>query len=221
MHSAGEDRPIIVCPLRYEWKRLRRVVHVSRFDWLCCGPGAAGVRRAAEVIGETRRVVILAGLAGGLTQRAKAGTALFVAEVVDPVSHERWRPAWPAIQSSAAMRTCIITSTGVSVTTTAEKASLAARSGADAVDLESVSFAKAATARGWRWGIVRGISDGPDQSLPQGIDQWVGANGRTNLGSVLMSLARQPMLIPQLRIVASNGKAALRSACTLIASAEC
>jgi hypothetical protein len=220
--ESEQTRPIIICPLRRELRLLQRSApRGADVEWLCCGPGPRGVEVAAKTIGASKRTVILAGLAGGLTHRASAGTALVAAEVVEPTSFERWRSTWQSFQSDAPLPLCIVTSTDECVTTPAAKAALAARTGADMVDLESVAFAKAATALGWQWAVVRGISDGPDQALPPGIDGWVDSTGRTRFGSVLMALARRPALIPALFNMASTSKAALRRTGMLIARVEC
>jgi nucleoside phosphorylase len=113
---------------------------------------------------------------------------------------------------------CAIVSTAHIVTTVAAKAELAARTGADMVDLESAAFASEAQRLGWNWLIVRGVSDGAEDSLPHEIDQWVDATGRTRPGAVALSLLRQPTLAPSLWQLARTSRAAMNNAARLAQS---
>lgn len=40
---------------------------------------------------------------------------------------------------------------------------------ADIIDMESAAFAPGATAAGWRWTILRGLSDNTENALPEAI----------------------------------------------------
>jgi hypothetical protein len=63
--------------------------------------------------------------------------------------------------------------------------------------------------------VIRGISDGYNDTLPDGVEQWTSANGRTRIGAVLGSLARRPMrlptLVPQLLALGRRSGAAMQA----------
>jgi hypothetical protein len=83
------------------------------------------------------------------------------------------------------------------------------------VDMESAAFARVAEAAGWNWRVIRGISDGYNETLPDGVEQWTSANGRTRIGAVLGSLARRPLrlptLVPQLLALGRRSGAAMQA----------
>ena len=110
----------------------------------------------------------------------------------------------------------MIFSTSRIVTTPAAKAELAARTGADLVDLESAAFADSAVKLGWNWAIVRGVSDGADEFLPDGIEQWVDAAGRTRVAVVALAFLQRPALAPTLWRTACAGRAAMADAARLV-----
>jgi nucleoside phosphorylase len=191
------DGAIIVCPLQFERDALRRTSLTSHFDLQCCGIGARAIDRWVRDLPPVDRPVILAGLAGGLNNRFPAGSAWWITNVVRDDQSADWSP--PVIGfgvSGAAPTRCIITSAMDSVTNVARKRWLRDQSGADLVDLESAAFAQAASERGLRWGIVRGVSDDASTSLPSNIDQWVDSRGKPRLFIILRSIIAQPALLP-------------------------
>jgi len=74
-----------------------------------------------------------------------------------------------------------------------EKAALQARTDCDLVDLESGGFCEVATAFGWRFGVVRGVSDGADDELPAWMMRLVEVDGSLALGGLLRALAASPL----------------------------
>jgi hypothetical protein len=96
------------------------------------------------------------------------------------------------------------------------KLDLAARTGADLVDLESAAFARAATAAGWRWLIVRGVSDELNDRLPPSLQSWVGHDGQAKWRSVVAGVIRRPTAIPALRRLQRSGQAGMFRAATVI-----
>ena len=73
-----------------------------------------------------------------------------------------------------------------------------ARAGADLVDLESVAFAEIATDRGWRWAIVRGVSDDAGSPLPAGVESWVDRRGRSRPLRTAGAVVRHPAMVASL-----------------------
>jgi adenosylhomocysteine nucleosidase len=207
-------RPVVVCPLQFELRELRRHGVGRRAGLARCGLGGAGVRAWAARF--TPRVdaprVILAGTAGGLRGGAATGSAYAVSEVVDQTGR-RWPTAWPP---PSGVRTAIVLHSETVLTTSEEKRRAGERFGAELVDMESGVFAEIATARGWHWAVVRGVSDDADAVLPADIGAWLHPGGRLRPLRIARSLARHPTLLgPALRVQA-GGRRALRSVAEVV-----
>jgi len=102
------------------------------------------------------------------------------------------------------------------LTTPAAKRAWAERSGADLVDLESAAFARIAETWGWKWGIVRGIGDGPDATLPGEIGTWVDGRGRSRPGRVLRAVMGGRVGVGQLARLRADGIAAMTAAAVVL-----
>jgi hypothetical protein len=110
----------------------------------------------------------------------------------------------------------LIGSADRTLTTARAKEDWARQTGADLVDQESVAFARAAADRGWPWTIVRGVGDGPQAVLPDGIDGWVDDRGRTRAAAVCRAVATGRAGVRQLNRLRSDGLAAMRAAAEII-----
>ena len=215
---------LIVCPLRFEARALRRALHrhgVEGFRIICCGPGASGIERwAATASLPESSPVVLAGVAGSLREDLRAGEARVIDHVVSISDDESWTPplhlTTDAARDSAASLTTIVSTPSI-IRGRDERLAIAQRLGAHMVDLESVAFARIACARRWRWGIVRGVSDDPATSMPRDMDRWIAPNGRTRTLTVLAGLLMRPSLARDLRCLHHNSKAALDAAAQLLA----
>ncbi len=102
------------------------------------------------------------------------------------------------------------------LTTPAAKRAWAERSGADLVDLESAAFARIAVEKGWVWAVVRGVSDGPDATLPGDIDTWVDGSGRARPGRVFRAIRRGDVGIRRLMRLRADGVAAMSAAAAVL-----
>lgn len=212
-HSPDEtlkaaEPPLVFCPLGFE---RRAFLRFGKLPVVTTGPGADGVRRAFATRDSwpvrNPRFVVLLGLAGSLDARLAPGTDHACAEVV------------AADAGSAPLRSTLIPGATVRVvehtivaTTPDEKSRLAAASRAQLVDMESHAFASCAEAAGLRWGIVRGVSDGADETLPAELAGFVDARGETGLARVLAAIARRPSLVPALMRIGHTSRLALRNA---------
>jgi adenosylhomocysteine nucleosidase len=197
----------LVCALEFERSALAALARRRGWTLHCCGPRAAGVERwagsaAAPPDGAT---VVLAGVAGA-TSPIDAGHAVAVATVVDGHGGE-----WAATFGTAASRTARCLSAEAVLTSTEAKDRAARNHGADLVDLESAAFARAAAARGWRWAVVRGISDTVDETLPDGIGEWVDDRGRLRLWRVVRAIVARPSLLVRLRTLRARSVGAMRA----------
>jgi len=111
---------------------------------------------------------------------------------------------------------CTVVSRGRIVVSAREKRALGEETGADLVDLESAAFAETATARGWSWGIVRGVSDDVGTDLPAGVGSWTDDRGRTRPLRVLADVLRRPASIASLLRLRRDGERALREVADLL-----
>lgn len=203
--------PIVVCPLAFEARLLRRAGLAAQCEVRCSGPGAGAMRRWAEGL-TPGGPVILSGLAGSLREPFAAGSAYVASAILDE-DGGRLEPTFGTGAGGA-----VVSSAPHTLATSSAKRQWSEGSGADLVDLESVAFARAAEARGWHWSVVRGVSDGPETSLPPDIDDWVDGRGRARAVSVLRALAARRVRLGALKRLRDDSVAAMRSAAELIRS---
>jgi hypothetical protein len=112
-----------------------------------------------------------------------------------------------------------IVSVAAPITDAAGKRAERARSGADVVDLEAAAFAREAEARGWRWAVVRGVSDGAGDALPAGVEGWTGADGRTRVASVAVAIVRRPALLPEVLRLGARSRRAMAAVAVALEAA--
>lgn len=208
-------KPILLCPLQFERRALFAAGLEDCCDIICCGPGdAAGIWVKNNCATINKSTLILAGLAGGLRDGLLAATAHVANKVID----EQGNSWMPTIKMSEKSSPVTIISTRHVVVNPQAKRALAERSGADIVDLESAGFAAAASANDCQWAIVRGISDGVDDSLPSDIDQWVDSKGSTIPNAVVGSILRRPAVLGDIRKMRSASIAAMQAVSVIIKS---
>lgn len=218
-------RPIILCPLEFEYEALVAAGLEAHCTLVCTGPGRENIVTWARDHTRLDEPIILAGLAGSLSPELKVGSAHVVTLVIDEQRDDEWRPtilppppASPrdATDSNASdipgSGKIIVTSTHAPVTGRLKRLKMHEETGCMMIDLESVAFAIAAQKYHWtRWGIVRGISDDLSTLLPENIDQWVDETGRTRWGQVMRSLLVKPTLIPVVVELRTNSTAAMKA----------
>lgn len=202
---------IVLCPLEIEARVARRAIG-SRAEVRTTGPGERVLREVREIgaSGATPRLVILAGVCGGLVECA---TAPRVSRVVD-LSGAAWDapyigPADPA--DRAAHEPVSVLGVHVSIEAHQAKVALGQRTGAAIVDCESHLFARACGETGLRWCVVRAVSDGPDVDLVPGADGWVNAEGRTLTRTVIHDCVSKPWMIPPVIALGFRTRRALRA----------
>jgi hypothetical protein len=200
----------VVCPLEFERGVLHRAGLGDRCRLDCCGPGAQGVARwfAGR---DTSAPVILCGLAGSASGSYLPRKAFIPAAVVTD-DGQRLEPTLGVGREPGPL----IGSADRTLTTSRAKQDWARQTGADLVDQESVAFARTAADRGWPWTIVRGVGDGLQATLPDGIDAWVDDRGRTRAAAVLGAVATGRAGVRQLIRLRSDGLAAMRAAAEVL-----
>ena len=206
----------LVCPLEFERIALRALARRRRWTLHCCGPGAAGVERwaGASVIPRGARVV-LAGVAGGLHPEVASGTAVEVVEVCEAGA----APTAPPLRlTGLPAARCL--AVGAPLTTLESKRAATELHGADVVDTESAAFARVATRSRWSWTIVRGVSDGAEHSLPEGIAAWTDARGKTRLAPVAWAVLRGRISGGELAALGSRSVKAMKAVAAALDAAD-
>ncbi len=199
---------MVVCPLEFERSMLERAGLDEVAELCCCGPGADNIKQWCLDQRDLTQPVILAGLAGALIGGLKAGTGHIVSRVVDETGESGWVPPLSGDLTEAAV---IATSTRAPLSGRIGRKVVNRTSGAMVIDLESVAFAMAASKLGWRWGVVRGISDDLSTLLPENIDEWVGDDGQTNWKHVMRALLVRPTLIPVVMELRQHSQQAMQA----------
>jgi nicotinate-nucleotide adenylyltransferase len=212
-HSPDEilrqaEPPLVFCPLGFE---RRAFLRFGKLPVLTTGPGAEAIRRAFATRDawpvRNPSVVVLLGLAGSLDARLGPGTDHACSEVVAAAA-----PA-PRLRSTVvAGATVRVVECPTMASSPGDKARLARSSGAQLVDMESHTFAECAEAAGLRWAIVRGVSDGANETLPTELAAVVDARGETRVGRVLAAILRRPSLLPELLRIGRSSRLAMRNA---------
>jgi adenosylhomocysteine nucleosidase len=197
----------VVCPLAFESSALARTARERGWSVACSGPGAGSIRRWGQfAVLPPGSLVVLAGVAGGLADGFRAGAAR-VATVRDTNGH-MWSASIPTSWTGR-RATCL--SVDAPLADPAAKRAAGIAHAADIVDMESAAFADVATTRGWRWAIIRGISDAVDDRLPAGIDRWTDQWGETQLGTVAGDLATRPWMLPAVIALGRRSRAAMHA----------
>lgn len=214
---ADPSHAIVICPLEFERRALLQVGVGKYCEVSCCGPGPLATRQCVQSSAITDGPIILAGLAGALREDIAKGSAYVATRVIDDAGHA-WQPTGIPEGNLPDPSGLTIISTLHTITTTQERRALAERSSADLVDLESAAFAEAASAAGRQWAIVRGVSDGLHDALPENIDEWVDEQGRTRTSAVIAAILRRPALVGEVRRLRADSIEAMNAVAGVIDS---
>ena len=175
----------IVCALRRELgPLLKRDPEGCRI--LAAGMGAEAARRGAQSLIDSAAdsapltALISAGYAGGLVKPALPGTI-----VVHTGSAELDSALPRAIRGK-------VVSTDTFIRTSAERAGLAARTGAVAVDWEAAAVARVAAERGLPFAAVKAITDGPDAELVLDWGRYRRPDGSLRTAAAVLAALRTP-----------------------------
>lgn len=199
---------IVICPLEIERRAAERAVG-GRARVVRCGPGAEAVRRAVEELREAQpSLVVLFGVAGGIRYTPLAPR---IAGVVNMATGEQWRVNY-AVGSNSETGVMVLGVDEVIHSPIRKRFLRRKFRRASLVDCESHAFADAVSALGWRWTIVRGVSDHPHQALPKKCETWVNEDGTPRVGRVMKDLARRPFMLGELLSLRSRTSEALDSA---------
>lgn len=190
----------IICPLEIEARALLTLDAVDPARLLISGPGRAVTGAVAQAKAAGAGSVVLAGFCAGLAPTP-------IAPPIAEVRAENGAARRPTIRTGTARPVSIV---GVDrlLTTPHEKAALREKSGAELADTESHHFAAACEELGLAWGVVRAVSDGPQDALPQESAGWIDAEGRTLTAQVMLDVVRRPSLVGRVRALARASRLA-------------
>jgi hypothetical protein len=144
------------------------------------------------------KLVILAGLAGGLSP------ALAIGEVIAQRSAN-----WP--RNDLPVRLGAIHTADHVVCTVEEKGRLFEQTRCDAVDMEGSIVSQWAESRGLPMLHIRAISDSADHAIPPEILSLVDPTGRPRPGKIAANIAFRPRQIPTMIRLGKNSRLALRN----------
>lgn len=172
----------------------------------CAGARSDRARREADrLIAEGAEVLVSFGVAGGLDPRLRAGDLLLPNRVepeegpsfaTDQTLVEGLREAAGKIGLTAGRGT-LFGSDRV-IAEVAEKAALHRKSGAEAVDMESLAVAQAAQAAGVPFLVIRAVIDSAGHALPSSVIGSTDEGGRSRGGLVAARLCVRPWQIPDI-----------------------
>ena len=171
--------------------------------------GAAGLERA--LVAKPPSMVISFGLCGGLDPDLAVGDLIVGAAISGPDEAYQADPEWTGlIERKVEARRVSVAGTQTILASSAEKAALFGATGCAVADMESLAVAEAATRAGVPFAILRAISDGALDALPQSAVAGFREDGRADVAAVVRALARRPWEFPALIRTAANAQAALR-----------
>ncbi len=178
--------------------------------------GNAPARAAGRLADQGATALLSFGLAGGLNPALTPGTIVVPGSVVTPSDRFETDAALTAwLQGGEGG---VIFGGDEAVATAAEKQALRARTGADAVDMESGAVATVARERGLRFAALRVICDPAEGDLPPAALVALDASGGIGIVRVLASVLRQPGQIPALLRLSGQAAAARQA---LMRHADC
>lgn len=155
--------------------------------------------------------VVSFGLAGALAPGLRVGTLVLASAIATTdgsavETSSELRSLWAETLRPETLDIRQGTMLGVDrpILSAGEKASLAARSGAVAVDMESHIAAAYAARHGLPFGILRVISDGADRTLPDVAGRAMRPDGSVDIWAVLRGLVRKPGDLPPLLTTARD-----------------
>jgi adenosylhomocysteine nucleosidase len=181
------------------------------------GGSAVGTDAAiARLLAAGVRALVSFGIAGALAPSLKCGALLLPAAVrggdgvIHPVDLD-WHARLAAVAKAKGIAVAVggLLAHDRVVASAAEKAELHRATNALAVDMESARVAAAAARERLPFVILRAVADPAAQDLPPAASVPLRANGRADVGAVLVSLAKEPKQIPALLGLAGETARAL------------
>jgi adenosylhomocysteine nucleosidase len=185
----------------------------------CDGMGPERASAAARALaGQGATLLVSFGCCGGLVPAARPGDLVLATAAVQDCG-----PRWPTQTlerlSGLTAHRAPIAATAHVVATPEDKAALAARTGAIAVDMESSAIAQAAQTAGLPFIVLRVVIDPVEQGLPPELLGAVSWDGGIDMAQHAQTLRMHPHLKPEarrLRAASRRCLASLRAAATAL-----
>jgi adenosylhomocysteine nucleosidase len=169
------------------------------------GAGPKNAQSAAELLvanGATR--LISWGCAAALNETLKAGDLVLANALIDANNHKidiksEWHSHATSqlLQNFAVYMGCLVESKNI-VSSTEDKKKLRSKTGAIALDMESIAIAKVAGQHNLPFLAIRAIADTAGMNLPKSINYALNDLGDIALGRLLFHLALHPSELPGL-----------------------
>lgn len=211
--AAMEQEARSICPApqleTHEKFQVYSGILKDNISYRCAIPGI-GITRAAEaaklLCAEKPDLILSIGVSGGLAAGLEAGTLVAATRIHSDIPEFE---SWNENKNDASMRSELIPACGniqcgklitanSPVLTPHEKQSMHERTGALAVDMESIAVAHAAQKEGIPFGCIRAISDDSKRGIPQEALAGVDESGKTQLAPILKAIMKRPSLIFEL-----------------------
>ncbi|WP_448207070.1 phosphorylase family protein [Azospirillum sp. sgz302134] len=169
-----------------------RIARRTGLTVACAGADPTGAAEALLDAGASG--VISFGIAGGLAPEIRPGTLVIATGVVGDGTAYMASSAWRErlLQVIPTARAGVIASVARPVVTVAEKGALHARTGALAVDMESLAVARVCRERGVPFAVLRAVADPAHRALPPAALAGLDGGGRMAPGAVLSQLRDDP-----------------------------
>ncbi|MCH2152072.1 MAG: hypothetical protein MK089_01885 [Phycisphaerales bacterium] len=183
-------KTVILCPMKVEADALKRAG--IRWPIRITGMGQKATEQAVKEVAASHGpdlMLILAGVAGGLSHEVSIGEAFEITHVTDPAGTS----LTPVDCTSTTPSLCTVDAI---VETLEDRLKLHETTGADLVDMESSHFIKACEPREVGWMVFRGVSDDVESAIPPGCEHFIDARGYPRICRILASLALHPWRIP-------------------------
>jgi adenosylhomocysteine nucleosidase len=179
--------------------------------------GAAAARSARELVEAGATALASWGMAGGLDPALAAGTIFLPSEVISSdgetiATADHWRERLSAAVAAhrPVTRGRLLTS-AKAVGSRADKAALFQRTGAAAVDMESLAVGEVARSHQLPFIVVRVIVDSAADALPQAVTVAADSEGHLQIWRLMGALARTPRDLAPLIRLAQRYRVANRS----------
>ena len=179
-------------------------------------------RWAGLLEGLARPLVISAGVCGGLDPRLGPGDLVVPARVMGPTGEPQPVAASHHQRAAACAPTTVCTGPLITtrdvVGTPEAKASLHARSGAVAADMESAVIVARATASDCPALVIRAVSDSAGENLPLELVRLVTPRGSLRLSRAFVLAVTRPALLPRALTLRHRTDQALRAVAGVLAA---
>jgi adenosylhomocysteine nucleosidase len=175
----------------------------------CAGMGAAAATRACEALVAANPAIatlVSIGYAGSVSCGLQVGAAYPIREVIDAATGERF-----TTDNGQGQRLITLGR----VADQDEKRKLASQHQAVLIDMEAAAVARVARQRNLRFLSFKGVSDGPNDKLPD-FNRFVGADGQLRMAALAAWAALHPRYWKALGQLENNSRHAVQALATVV-----